>query len=84
MDERPKKWVRWNSDGKIHDHYELVTQHEDLLNELGFMISAEPDNKHFVEHFEEVQYVGSVNRIIGINNKKEYKIWVLKNYKSKF
>ena len=28
---KPNNWVRWNADGIIHDHYELVTDHDELI-----------------------------------------------------
>jgi len=82
MRDRPHKWVRWNADGKIHDHYELVTKHEDLKNETGIMVSVEPNNQHFIKFFSDVRYLGTVTRVIGTENKKEYKIWLLNGYLS--
>ena len=52
MKNKPKNWVRWNADGIIHDHYELVTKHDDLKNEIGIMVSSEPNNKHFLSSFK--------------------------------
>ena len=80
MRRKPIKWVRWNADGKIHDHYELVTKHEDLKDEVGFMISVEPNNNHFVKSFEEVKYLGEISQIVGMSHKKTYKMWLLNGY----
>ena len=82
MSIKPKKWVRWNADGKIHDHYELVTKHDDLKNEIGIMVSVESNNEHFFQSFSEVIYLGEVTRIIGERRIKKYKIWLLKGYNS--
>ena len=81
MKKKPKNWVRWNADGHIHDHYELVTSHSDLENEIGFMISSEPNNKHFSKSFKKVTFLKDVYREISIKNNKKYKIWLLEGYK---
>ena len=78
----PKKWVRWNADGIIHDHYELVTDHKELSSEIGLMVSSENGNKHFKESFESVTFLENILRPIGINNYKIYKVWLLVGYKN--
>jgi 4-amino-4-deoxy-L-arabinose transferase-like glycosyltransferase len=80
---KPKKWVRWNADGYIHDHYELVTNHDDLKNEIGLMISSETDNKHFIESFKKVIFLKNIYRNISNKKNKEYKVWLLQGYISK-
>ena len=78
---RPIQWVRWNTDGKIHDHYELVTKHKDLKNKISIMVSVEEDNKHFEKFFDKVRYLGAVSRKIREGKTKEYKLWLLEGYK---
>ena len=82
MRDRPHKWVRWNADGIIHDHYEFVTKHEDLKNETGIMVSVEPNTQHFNKFFLDIKYLGTVTRVIGTEKKQEYKIWLLNGYLS--
>ena len=82
MKVKPKKWVRWNADGIIHDHYELVTNHDELSSEIGIMVSSEKENKHFKEFFESVIFLKDIARPIGINNTKKYKVWLLRGYKN--
>jgi len=79
---KPKKWVRWNADGIIHDHYELVTNHEELSYEIGLMISSEKENKHFKTSFESVIFLEDIIRPIGIQHTKKYKVWLLRGYKN--
>ena len=81
MNKKPNKWVRWNADGYIHDHYELVTKHNDLDLEVGLMVSSEPDNKHFISNFKKVTFLKKIIRVIGKNKNREYKVWLLKGYK---
>ena len=81
MKKKPNKWVRWNADGYIHDHYELVTKHNDLDSEVGLMVSSEPDNKHFISNFEKVTFLKNIIRVIGKNKNREYKVWLLEGYK---
>ena len=81
MKNKPKKWVRWNADGNIHDHYELVTKHDDLKNEIGVMISSELDNKHFISSFKKVTFLKDIYRDISRQKSKEYKVWLLEGYK---
>ena len=81
MKNKPKKWVRWNADGYIHDHYELVTKHDDLKNEIGIMVSSEPNNKHFVSSFKKVTFIKDIYRNISKQKNKEYKVWLLEGYK---
>ena len=81
MKNKPKKWVRWNADGYIHDHYELVTKHDDLINEIGVMVSSEPNNKHFISSFKKVTFIKDIYRNISKQKNKEYKVWLLEGYK---
>ena len=81
MKNKPKKWVRWNADGNIHDHYELVTKHDYLKNEIGVMVSSEPDNKHFISSFTKVTFLKDIYRDISRQKSKEYKVWLLEGYK---
>ena len=82
MKNKPSKWVRWNADGHIHDHYELVTRHNDLEDEIGLMVSSEPNNQHFVLSFEKVTFLRSIYRTMNKGNNKEYKIWLLEGFKN--
>ena len=82
MKVKPKKWVRWNVDGIIHDHYELVTNHKELDSEIGLMVSSEKENKHFKDSFERAIFLENIIRPIGINNTKIYKVWLLEGYKN--
>jgi len=81
MKNKPKKWVRWNADGYVHDHYELVTKHDDLKNEIGIMVSSESKNKHFISSFEKVTFLKNIYRPISKENNREYKVWLLEGYK---
>jgi 4-amino-4-deoxy-L-arabinose transferase-like glycosyltransferase len=83
MKNKPKKWVRWNADGYIHDHYELVTKHNDLKSEIGLMVSSEPNNDHFVLSFEKVTLLKSLYRIESKDKNITYKVWLLEGYKTK-
>ena len=83
MKNKPKKWVRWNADGYIHDHYELVTKHNDLKSEIGLMVSSEPNNNHFVLSFEKVTLLKTLYRIESKDKHKTYKVWLLEGYKNK-
>ena len=80
MKNKPKKWVRWNADGYIHDHYELVTSHDDLKNELGIMVSSESNNKHFISSFKKAIFLKNIYRDISEDKNKEYKVWLLEGY----
>ncbi len=80
MKTKPKNWVRWNADGKIHDHYELVTKHDDLKNEIGIMVSSEPNNKHFLSSFKKVTFLKDIYRNISEKKYKVYKVWLLEGY----
>ena len=80
MKNKPKNWVRWNADGIIHDHYELVTNHDQLVAQIGIMVSSELDDKHFKSFFEDVVFIKTISRKIGKNKTKEYKVWILKGY----
>ena len=80
MKNKPKKWVRWNADGYIHDHYELVTKHDDLKNEIGIMVSSESNNKHFISSFKKVTFLKNIYRPISKENNREYKVWLLEGY----
>ena len=82
MKNKPQKWVRWNADGYIHDHYELVTKHNDLKSEIGLMVSSEPSNKHFVLSFEKVTFLKKIYRVEAKDKNKEYKVWLLEGYKN--
>ena len=77
---RLKKYVRWNADGIIHDHYELTTKHDTLINRTGIMVSSEKDNIHFKYSFKEVTFLKEINRSIGVNKIKQYKVWLLEGY----
>jgi 4-amino-4-deoxy-L-arabinose transferase-like glycosyltransferase len=81
MKKKPKKWVRWNADGYIHDHFELVTKHNDLDSEVGLMVSSEPDNKHFFSNFEKVTFLKNIIRVTGKKQNRKYKVWLLEGYK---
>ena len=81
MKKKPNKWVRWNADGYIHDHFELVTKHNDLDSEVGLMVSSEPDNKHFISNFEKVTFLKNIIRMTGKNQNRKYKVWLLEGYK---
>jgi 4-amino-4-deoxy-L-arabinose transferase-like glycosyltransferase len=83
MKKKPKKWVRWNADGYIHDHYELVTKHNDLKSEIGLMVSSEPNSDHFVLSFEKVTLLKTLYRIESKDKNKTYKVWLLEGYKNK-
>ena len=82
MENKPNKWVRWNADGYIHDHYELVTKHNDLKGKIGLMVSSEPKNNHFVASFEKVTLLKSIYRLVGKAKNREYKVWLLEGYKN--
>ena len=82
MKNKPQKWVRWNADGYIHDHYELVTKHNDLQSEIGLMVSSEPSNEHFVLSFEKVTFLKNIYRVEAKDKNKEYKVWLLEGYKN--
>ena len=82
MKNKPQKWVRWNSDGYIHDHYELVTKHNDLQSEIGLMVSSELSNEHFVLSFEKVTFLKNIYRVEAKDKNKEYKVWLLEGYKN--
>lgn len=81
MKNKPKNWVRWNADGYIHDHYELVTSHSDLKNEIGIMVSSEPNNQHFSSSFQKVTFLKDLYRNISNQKNKKYKVWLLEGYK---
>ena len=81
MEKKPKNWVRWNADGYIHDHYELVTSHNELTNEIGIMVSSEPNNQHFTSSFKKVTLIKDLYRNISKQKNKEYKVWLLEGYK---
>ena len=83
MNNKPKKWVRWNADGHIHDHYELVTKHNDLKSEVGLMVSSERNNNHFVLSFEKVTLLKTLYRVESKEKNKAYKVWLLEGYKNK-
>ena len=83
MNNKPKKWVRWNADGHIHDHYELVTKHNDLKSEVGLMVSSERNNNHFVLSFEKVTLLKTLYRAESKEKNKAYKVWLLEGYKNK-
>ena len=77
---KPYNWVRWNADGIIHDHYELVTDHNDLISKTGIMVSSEEDNIHFKSFFKDVIFIKTITRKMGNDKIKEYKVWMLKGY----
>ena len=82
MDIKPKKWIRWNADGIIHDHYELITKHDDLDEQIGIIISSEPNNLHFRSSFEKVTFLKTLLRSMGSNKLREYKVWLLEGYQN--
>ena len=59
----------------------MVTKHEDLKNEIGVMVSSEPDNKHFISSFTKVTFLKDIYRDISRQKSKEYKVWLLEGYK---
>ena len=82
MDIKPKKWIRWNADGIIHDHYELITNHADLDSKIGLIVSSEVDNLHFKSSFEKTTFLKSLVRPMGSNKVREYKVWLLEGYEN--
>ena len=45
--------------------YELVTDHNDLINRTGIMVSSEKDNIHFKSFFKDVIFLEKINRKMG-------------------